>query len=597
MAVQKKQATPVWPSIQRLLRLSGRNKIWFYFAIGINGLQALLVVGSSHGLRGMFDSVLTGNAHGFLFWSIFTVLVGILDIPLAYLSTRSIGTFSERTLASLRQKIADKATILPVGYLEERHTGDLMSIVNADLTRLKNLTSNDLLKLIGDSMRAVAALIYLLTVSWSLTLVSLLLTPLMFVLLSRLTQPVARRTQEMQEEIGKVTSIAQDGLAGLLVTKAFNLTGIMNERLSHANQGVLKKGFSLARLRAIIDGVSSFIGLSPFMITFGYGGYLVINGQVTFGALLAFVNLLNYVANPLTSIPGTLANISEGSGAVQRTFQVLDQAAERADGKATRPTLDVQPLIAFEQVKFHYQEDSPVINQVSFSINKGQTVALVGPSGSGKTTLLKLLLGFYPIQGGAIYLIGQEISRWQLAAARQQMAFVAQDTYLFPVSIAENIACGRLDASQTEINEAARLANIHDFIMTLPQGYQTLVGERGARLSGGQKQRISLARAILKNAPILLLDEATSALDTESEALVQDALERFMIGRTTIVIAHRLSTIIGADRVLVLDGGRIVEEGSHAELVARNGLYQELYQRQLNNPPSSIPALPQEPIQ
>ncbi len=598
MKKTKLKSTPVWPSVMRLLRLSGRHKAWLYLAVGINVLQTLVVVGNSHGMRGMFETVLTGNARGFWFWAVFSILVGVIDIPLSFLSTRSIGLFSERTLASLRQMIAAKATILPVDYLEERHSGDLMAIVNADLTRLKNLTSNDLLRLIGDSMRAVAALVYLLTVSWSLTLVSLLLTPLMFLLLSRLTQPVAKRTQEMQEEIGKVTSIAQDGLAGLLVTKAFNLAGIMNERLGTANQAVVKKGYSLARLRAIVDGVSYFVGLSPFIITFGYGGYLVINGQITFGALLAFINLMNYVANPLISIPGTLASISEGSGAAQRTFQVLDQPAERDDGKVTRPDLGAQSLIAFEQVKFQYQKDAPVINQVSFRIEKGQTVALVGPSGSGKTTLLKLLLGFYPAQEGAIYLMGQELDCWQLAVARQQMSFVAQDTYLFPVSIAENIACGRLSANQAEIEEAARLANIHDFILTLPEGYQTLVGERGARLSGGQKQRISLARAVLKNAPILLLDEATSALDTESEALVQEALERFMVGRTTIVIAHRLSTIIGADRVLVLDSGRIVEEGSHTELVARSGLYQELYQRQFNNNlPAGMPALSQEPIQ
>jgi ABC-type multidrug transport system fused ATPase/permease subunit len=582
MSKPQEQKTPIWPSIQRLIQLSGRHKIWLYAAIGINILQTLTVVGNSHGLRKIFEAVGAGDANSLWFYTFFLIILGIIDIPLSYLVTRSIGLYSEKVLADLRHKIAAKATYLPVGYLEERHSGDLLAVVNADLTKLKNLTSNDLLRLIGDSMRGVAALIYLLSVSWSLTLVSLLLTPLMFLLLSRLTQPVARRTEEMQAEIGKVSSIAQDGLSGLMVTKAFNLTAIMNDRLRQANLGVLKKGLSVARLKAIVDGVSYAVGMSPFLITFGYGGFQVIMGQMTFGALLAFINLLNYVANPLISIPGTLASISEGVGAIQRVFHILDQDVERTDGAVAQPLLTADPIIRFKEMTFQYQEGSPILNRVSFDIHKGQTVAIVGPSGGGKSTILKLLLGFYPACEDCIQVFGQDVNHWQLTALRQQMAFVAQDTYLFPVSIAENIACGRLGAIQSEIEAAARLANIHDFIMTLPQSYQTLVGERGARLSGGQKQRISLARAILKDAPVLLLDEATSALDTESEALVQEALERFMVGRTTIVIAHRLSTIINADWVLVLDAGQIVEKGTHVELVARNGLYQELYQRQFD---------------
>jgi ABC-type multidrug transport system fused ATPase/permease subunit len=323
----------------------------------------------------------------------------------------------------------------------------------------------------------------------------------------------------------------------------------------------------------------------------GLGGYLVIDKNMTFGGLFAFINLLNFVVNPLGSLPGIIASIGEACGAAQRVFKLIDSPGERQDGailgsKAVALPFDslaateTAPAIQFKDVSFAYSADSPVLKHVSLSIPRGQTVAIVGPSGGGKTTLLKLILGYYPLPDEAVQLFGADLNAWQLSAARQQMAFVAQDTYLFPVSLGENIGCGRPGASQAEIENAARQANIHEFIAGLPEGYATNAGEWGARLSGGQKQRISLARAILKDAPILLLDEPTSALDAESEALIQEALDRFARQRTTVVVAHRLSTIKNANRVVVLQEGQIIEEGTHAELIARGGLYLELYQGQ-----------------
>jgi ABC-type multidrug transport system fused ATPase/permease subunit len=366
-----------------------------------------------------------------------------------------------------------------------------------------------------------------------------------------------------------------------MVTRAFNLAGIMDDRFRQMNQKALGKGLLLTRLQAVADGSGAVFGVLPFLITFGFGGYLAINGHLTFGNLMAFVVMLNFVANPLSSLPRSIASISEASGAAQRMYQLLDQDTERTDGQNLALDEQVSTVIRTEHVDFAYDEES-VLEDVSLSVHRGQTVAIVGPSGGGKSTMLKLLLGFYPVEEGRLYLFEQDLNRWSLPSAREQMAFVAQDTYLFPVSIAENIACGKPGATQEEIERAARMANIHEYIISLPEGYSTLVGERGVRLSGGQRQRLSLARAILKDAPILLLDEPTSALDTESEAMVQEALERFMAGRTTIVIAHRLSTIRNADWVLVLEGGRIVEQGTHDELMSRRGRYQELYLRQFD---------------
>ena len=579
----KTEPTPsAWLTVQRLLKYSGRVRAWLYGAALVVLIQAVLLIVSNNFMRRLFDAVSAGSYAAFWHYLWLVLAVSLLGAPLTYLKTLWIGMFSERTLTRLRCTIAEHTVTLPVSYLEQRHSGDLMSVLNADLAKVKTLTASNLLDLIWNAASFVGAFAYILTVSWQLTLVSTLTTPLIFLIVSALTRPVQKRSEEMQDEIGKVNSVAQDSLAGLMVVKAFNLVDVLNDHFGQANRQALQRGLRIARLRAFIDALGFALSILPFIIAIGYGGYLIITGLITFGSLFAFVNLLNFVVNPLGSLPNLLAGISESSGAAQRVFKLIDYGSERVDGKVIRPDGSKAPAIEMSHVTFGYEEGNPILKDVNFEIERGKRVAVVGPSGGGKSTLLKLILGYYPLPDDRVRLFGVDLNEWQLNAAREAMAYVAQDTYMFPISLAENIRLGRLGASQVDVENAARLANIHDFIVTLPEGYQTLAGEHGARLSGGQRQRISLARAILKNAPVLLLDEATSALDTESEALVQEALERFMVNRTTVVIAHRLSTIKNADRVLVVDGGKIVQEGTHTELVERGGLYKELYQRQFD---------------
>lgn len=568
------------PSLRRLLVLSGTHKRWFFIALFFDLVLAILVVLQSHYFRMMFDAIADKDRQEFFLFVWISLGIGVANIPLSYALKYSLGWFSESTLSVLRDKVAAHLNQFPVASLEERHSGDFLSVINADLGKIKSLTGTDLLGLSGQVLRGLSALIYIFLVSWQLTLVSLVMTPLMFLLLSKLNGPIISRTQKMQEKIGALNSVAQDGLNGMVITKSFNFQKVLDKRFEQVNQSVIRIGLSIARLRSGVDVIGGIVGFAPFLIAFGYGGYLAISGKMTFGAIFAFINLLNYVVNPLESIPGLIAQISESIGAAQRIFEVLDHDLERSSGTVTKPSGLEGTIVSFKNLSFAYEANAPVLKRINFDIRKGESIAIVGPSGSGKSTLLKLILGFYPVENGSLYLFNHDINHWQLEAARQQMAFVAQDTYLFPVSVKENIACGGLEVSQDRIVAAAAAANIDGFIQSLPQGYQTAVGERGARLSGGQRQRISLARAVLKDAPILLLDEPTSALDSESEAFVQEALDRFMAEHTSIVVAHRLSTIKNADRVLVLDRGEIVEEGTHDELMERGTLYRELYEKQ-----------------
>ena len=585
-------STPFFPALRRLLKLSGKYQAWFYLALALDLALAILIIVQNAILRNLFDAVIAGVRQDATTYAVVSVVIGLVNVPLSYFFTLSQGLFSECTLYQIRQKLAAHFNQLPVSYLEERHSGDFLSVVNADLAKVKSLTGNDLLSLVGQVNRGLLSLIYIIFISWQLTLVTLVFTPILFFVLSKLSAPIIKRTEQMQNEIGNLNSIAQDGMSGLAITKSFNLVKIIEERFKIVNRDVVHQGLRIARLSSGVDILSGVLGFTPFLIAFGFGGYLAITGQITFGSIFAFINLLNFVVNPLSSIPRLVGTISQSVGAAQRIFTILDHDLERSKGTVIEPARQAGEIIRFQDASFAYDTgvhpaESPatashVLHGVSFDIQPGEKVAIVGPSGSGKSTLVKLLMGFYPLSDGQIYLFGQNLDEWQLPVARQHMAFVAQDTYLFPVSIKDNIACGRLDASQAEIEQAAQAANIHDYILTLPKGYDTLVGERGARLSGGQKQRISLARAILKNAPILLLDEPTSALDTESESMVQEALDRFMADRTSIVIAHRLSTIKEASRVLVLEAGRLVEQGTHEELLKRGGLYQALYEKQFD---------------
>ena len=337
MAIKDQSKPPIWPVVWRIIRQAGGLRTWLYASIIIDLILAgILILGNDY-MRRFFDAVTKQQFDVFWYYVILNLVVSLSNIPLVYVRTYGMGRFSEGTLAKIRQAIARNSTRLPVSYLEERHSGDLLSVLNADLGKLKNLLGNDLINLIGQSARGLAALVYIFSINWILAGVSVLVTPLIFVLVSAISNPVSKRSEEMQADIGEVNSVAQDSISGAMLVKAFNLTKTMEDRFSGANQKALKKGLRIAWLRGISDGVGFGLSITPFIIAVGLGGWLMIHNQITFGALFAFINLLNYVVNPLGSLPGVINSISEAAGAGRRVFEVVDHVTERQDGAVTTP--------------------------------------------------------------------------------------------------------------------------------------------------------------------------------------------------------------------------------------------------------------------
>ncbi len=570
-------------TIQSLSFLLGQSKKHFPLFLLALSCTALLVVGNlsiSHIMRYGVDAIMEQQTQFFatFAWSLLALVVFIAIIT--FLERFLIGRYTELSLATLRERLINKINNLPIAYLDNQHSGDLTSRVTNDVHVVREFVLHHLLPLVFMPAMALAALSYMLTMHWQLTLISIGLAPLLGVLVSQVAKPMQGASAQLQTSLSEVNSQAQDTLAGMPVVKAFGLEETQQMKYGEKVRLTLVHGVKLAKQRSIMQSVSNLAGVIPFLVCFGYGGYLAANEVITVGALIAFINLLNHVSGPLESLPRLIGEAHTAVAACQRIQETLALSSERETGRDF--SLDPDPILSFNDVSFQYN-DEPILRNLSFTIHKGETVAVVGPSGGGKSTILKLICGFYPPQKGEIYLGNHNISEWNLTLLREKMALVTQETYLYPGSIQTNIRYGKLEATELAIAEAASKANAQGFITSLPNGYQTQVGERGSRLSGGQKQRIAIARAIIKNPEILLLDEPTSALDTESESLVQQALEGFMQDKTTLVIAHRLSTIKNADRVLVVDQGEIVEQGTHQELLERQGAYYRLYENQFTH--------------
>jgi len=497
-----------------------------------------------------------------------------------YGETVLMSRVGQRVITDVQGALYARLIRADLAYFNAHSSGTLISRFTNDVNLLRNAAANVLAAIGKDAVTVVFLMALMFYQDWVLALASCFAFPLAIrpiVLIGRRMRRVSANTQV---EIGLLTTLLSQTFQGARHVKAYGMEAYEEGRAATLFQRIFKLVDRANRTRSRASPLMETLGGAAVAVVIAYGGYQVINNARTPGAFFSFITALLLAYQPLKSLANLNASLQEGLAAAQRVFDVLDIEPDIRDAPDARPLHVAGGEIRFENVRFGYQPPAVALDDISLTVPAGSTVALVGPSGAGKSTVLNLIPRFYDVSAGGIAIDGQDVRAVTLSSLRGALALVAQEASLFDDTVRANIAYGRLDATDAEIAAAASAAGADRFIAELPHGYETLVGEHGTRLSGGQRQRLAIARAMLKDAPILLLDEATSALDNESERQVQAALKRLMQGRTTLVIAHRLSTIVGADLICVMDRGRIVESGKHAQLLARGGLYARLYETQ-----------------
>jgi subfamily B ATP-binding cassette protein MsbA len=503
---------------------------------------------------------------------------GIFEYGQAYL----MNYVGLRIVADIREKLYNHLQILSLSFFTKTPTGILISRITNDVNLIQGSVSNAITGLLKDVFTVLGLIAVVFYRDWKLGIIALLIFPLSIIPIKEFGKRLRKFSRKSQQRMGSITTFLHETIAGNRIVKAFNMEEYEKRRFAEENNRFFKIVLKRVKIRAFSHPLMELLGGIAVAIIIWVGGYRVIRGELTPGAFFSFMTALLMLYAPIRDLNKVNLEVQEGLAAAIRVFELLDTAPEIEDEEGAIPLPPVSEVVKFQNVSFKYDEEI-VLKDIALYVKVGEVIALVGMSGAGKTSLVNLLPRFYDVNKGQILIDGHDIRKVTIKSLRDQMALVTQQTILFNDTARNNIAYGSLKCSDQEIIEAAKAANAHDFIQRLPQGYETIIGEQGVKLSGGERQRLSIARALLKNAPILILDEATSSLDSDSETEVQKALEELMRGRTVFVIAHRLSTIRNAHRIIVLSDGQIVEEGTHEELIALGGEYRRLYDLQFKD--------------
>lgn len=498
-----------------------------------------------------------------------------------YLSQRVMENLRIHTLLNLRKSVFNNVMDLDLAYFTNSRKGDIISKIASDVQVVQFSVTATLQVVFKEPLQLIAYIFFLFSISAKLTLFSMLVIPVSAFFISLIVKKLKKQAVEGQESYSNMISYLDEALSGIKIIKAFNAVSFVKNRFNKESENYSTIMRRMVRRQQMGSPVSELLGVIMVAVILLYGGSLVLSGQGDLKAseFIGYIAVFSQVMRPAKALTDAFSNVHNGIAAGERILNLIDEKPKLTDKEDAKVVSIFERRIEFKDVSFSY-DDKKILDSINLVINKGETVALVGPSGGGKSTLIDLIPRFMDVNAGAIYYDDIDVRDLNQVSLRAQIGTVNQESILFNDTIFNNIAFANLNATQEEVEAAARIANAHEFITKLENGYQTNIGDRGAKLSGGQRQRLSIARAVLKNPPIMLLDEATSALDTESERLVQDSLYKLMENRTTVVIAHRLSTIQNADKIVVIDGGKVVEVGSHSELIALQGLYKRLIDMQ-----------------
>ena len=537
-------------------------------------LTALFIFTYSH----LFNEYNPENV--LLLLAIVTIFVSLLSNLFRYMGAWTVENMRTRTLQRMRNEMFSKVVDMNVGYFSDQRKGDIISKITSDVGVVQFCITNTLQVAFREPFLIIGYTVMMVAISWELALFSVLFLPVVALIIGSIVKRLRHPARTSQQRMGELVSTLDESLSGIKVIKSYNATGYVKQKFYDLSEDLARLTLSMARRQQLASPMSEFLGISAVGVILVFGGSLVFKDALSPEGFIAFIAMFSQITRPVRTFIDQFSNINQGIAAGERIFSIIDAQSEIQDKPGAIELDGLKDKIEFRDIHFSYDGSREVIEGISFEIKRGETVALVGPSGGGKSTLSELIPRFYDVKAGDILIDGVSVRDYTQDSLRAHMSVVAQDTVLFNDTIEGNIAMGKAGATHDEIVEAARIANADCFIQEAPEGYQTNIGDRGVKLSGGQRQRLSIARAVLKNPEILILDEATSALDTESEKLVQDALNKLLVGRTSVVIAHRLSTIHNADKIIVVDHGRVAEQGTHTELLAKGGIYAKLIELQ-----------------